>query len=34
VGVLTGEIENISTAAAKEELIYNIGEYIGVTKRM
>jgi len=33
VGVLTGEIENITTAA-KEELIENIEEYIGATKRL
>ena len=33
VGVLTGEIENISTAA-KEELISNIWEFIRATKRL
>jgi len=33
MGVLTGEIENITTAA-KEELIDNIEEYIGATKRL
>jgi len=33
VGILTGEIDNISTTA-KEELIENIGEYIGATKRL
>jgi len=33
VGVLTGEIENITTAA-KEELIENIGECKGATKKL